>query len=71
MCSHEQKICPRCHNGFDCKPGNITQCQCFGIQFTAGQKKYIEEKYNDCLCRNCLTALQNEVEIFREKFKER
>jgi hypothetical protein len=68
MCNHEQKVCPRCRNRFDCKPGNVTQCQCFGVQFTAEQKAYIEQRYNDCLCRSCLLTLQNEVEMFKEKF---
>lgn len=68
MCNHEKKACPRCKALFECKPGNITQCQCFGIKFTDEQKKYIGERYGDCLCRDCLQALQSEVELFREKF---
>jgi len=68
MCSHEQKICPRCKTPFDCKPGNITQCQCFGVNLTSDQRKHIEQRYNDCLCRNCLLMLQNEAELFKEKF---
>ena len=62
------KYVPVATSSFDCKPGNITQCQCFGIQFTVEQKAYIEERYNDCLCRDCLLTLQNEVELFKEKF---
>ncbi len=68
MCQHETKNCPRCKTAFECKAGNITQCQCFGITMTVEQKAYIELRYNDCLCRNCLTQLQNEVELFKEKF---
>jgi hypothetical protein len=68
MCTHEQKVCPRCKTPFDCKPGNITQCQCFGVNLTTEQRKHIELRYNDCLCRNCLNALQNEAELFRERF---
>jgi hypothetical protein len=71
MCNHEHKTCPRCGGEFQCKPGNITQCQCFGIQFSAEQKKHIEQRYQDCLCRKCLQTLQNEVELFREKFTTR
>ena len=71
MCDHEKKICPRCKNGFECKVGNITQCQCYGINFATDQKAFIEGKYNDCLCRNCLLALKNEVEMFREKFLDK
>lgn len=68
MCSHEEKICPRCKTRFDCKPGNITQCQCFGVNLTAEQQKHVEQRYNDCLCHNCLLTLQNEAELFKEKF---
>ncbi len=68
MWQHETKYCPRCKKAFECKPGSITQCQCFGIIMTAEQKAYLELRYNDCLCRNCLTQLQNEVELFKEKF---
>ncbi|HPG10255.1 MAG TPA: cysteine-rich CWC family protein [Chitinophagaceae bacterium] len=68
MSLHETKICPRCSNPFFCKPGNITQCKCFGIPLTTEQKAYIEQRYPDCLCKNCLAQLQNEVELFKEKF---
>jgi hypothetical protein len=68
MSNHEQKLCPRCRAAFECKPGNVTQCQCFGIKFTPEQKEYIETRYADCLCRNCLLTLQNDVELFREKY---
>ncbi|HMU46658.1 MAG TPA: cysteine-rich CWC family protein [Chitinophagaceae bacterium] len=66
--NHEIKSCERCSSQFECKPGNITQCQCFGIKLTIEQKAYIEQRYSDCLCKNCLKTLQNEVELFREKF---
>jgi hypothetical protein len=68
MCQHETKKCPGCKQTFECKPGNITQCQCFGIQLTLEQKVYIEQRYNDCLCRDCLQYLQQEVTLFKEKF---
>lgn len=68
MCMHEQKACPRCKELFECKPGTIAQCQCFGIQLTEEQKAYIGGRYNDCLCRSCLHTLQNEIELFKEKY---
>ena len=71
MCQHETKSCPRCKIPFECKPGNITQCQCFGITLTAEQKVYIEQRYNDCLCRSCLIQLQNDAALFKEKFMGR
>jgi hypothetical protein len=68
MCTHENKTCPRCKKQFECKPGNISQCQCFGMKFTIEQKAYIEQRYSDCLCKECLATLQNDIELFKEKF---
>lgn len=68
MCQHETKNCPRCKQAFECKPGNITQCQCFGIILSDEQRVYIEQQYNDCLCRDCLQYLSNELNLFKEKY---
>lgn len=68
MCLHETKSCQRCATVFECKPGSITQCQCFEVQLTAEQRAYLEQKYNDCLCRKCLVQLQGEFELYKEKF---
>lgn len=68
MCNHEKKSCQRCQSVFECKPGSITQCQCFGVTLNAEQRAYLEERYTDCLCRNCLLQLQEEFELFKERF---
>ncbi len=68
MCQHETRSCTRCKKAFECKPGNITQCQCYGVGLTAGQRAYIEERYSDCLCRDCLQWLSNELNFFKEKY---
>ena len=60
MRKHEDKYCPRCNELFECKPDNITQCQCFGFSFTNEEKLFIEKNYSDCLCSACLTELKNE-----------
>ncbi|MBK7291076.1 MAG: cysteine-rich CWC family protein [Chitinophagaceae bacterium] len=67
MSLHETKYCLRCKKQFECKPGNISQCQCFGIKLTAEQKAFIELRYSDCLCNSCLTILQSDLELFEEK----
>jgi hypothetical protein len=54
MNKHEQKYCPRCNQLFECKVGNITQCQCSTIQLTTEQLNYINTKYTDCLCAACM-----------------
>lgn len=68
MSQHEVKACPRCGTGFECKSGNITQCQCYTIQLTEEQKAYINQRYEDCLCRSCLQYLSSELNFFREKY---
>ncbi|MBL7744440.1 MAG: cysteine-rich CWC family protein [Chitinophagaceae bacterium] len=68
MCMHETKKCQRCNAAFECKPGNITQCQCFEVQLSEEQRAYLEEKYGDCLCRKCLEQVKEEFELFKEKF---
>jgi hypothetical protein len=68
MCQHESKTCLRCKSPFECKPGSITQCQCYGIELSAELRVYIELRYNDCLCRNCLQYLSVELNLFKEKY---
>jgi len=68
MCRHETKSCPRCKAAFECKAGSIVQCQCFGIELSIEQRAYIDQRYSDCLCRNCLKDLSNELNLFIEKY---
>jgi hypothetical protein len=67
MCAHDQKICPRCSQKFECKLGSITECQCYGISLTVEENAFIQSRYDDCLCRNCLIELKNQYVVFREK----
>ena len=60
MCKHEEKHCPRCKILFECKVGNITQCQCSEISMNIDEQQYIFKQYNDCLCLNCIVALCKE-----------
>jgi hypothetical protein len=68
MCKHEEKSCPRCRQVFECKVGDVHQCQCFGISFNTEEKAFIESRYNDCLCRNCLLELKQRSVLFTEKY---
>ncbi len=68
MCQHEIKSCGRCNAVFECKAGSVTQCQCFGINLSAEQQAYLEQRYTDCLCRKCLLLLNEEFELFKERF---
>jgi len=68
MCKHEEKYCPRCKAAFECKVGGIAQCQCFGIGLTPEEKAFLENRYEDCLCRQCLLELKQRAILFREKY---
>lgn len=56
--NHELKICQRCSRPFQCKVDNITECHCFEVVFTKENRKYMDSKFNDCLCHECLLVLK-------------
>ena len=64
----EFKSCPRCNKKFECDPGNIEQCQCYGIVLSAEEIAWMEEKYKNCLCSNCLRQISTELAFFKEKY---
>ncbi len=63
MCRHEDKHCPRCEIAFECKVGNITQCQCYGITLNNEEQQWISNQFTDCLCFRCMKALRTEYNI--------
>ncbi|HEU4607380.1 MAG TPA: cysteine-rich CWC family protein [Chitinophagaceae bacterium] len=65
MPCHETKNCPRCLTPFECKVGNVAECQCNGITFTDAEKDYITRSYADCLCRKCLLEIRHEMRVKR------
>ena len=67
MDKHEEKICLRCNAVFECKLGNISQCQCTTIQLTTAERQYIGEKYEDCLCRSCLEKLKGAYHLLKQE----
>jgi Cysteine-rich CWC len=67
MYKHEEKSCPRCSARFECKVGDITNCQCYGIELTIEEEAFVASQYNECLCRNCLLQLKQRYTLFVEK----
>ena len=63
MFKHEVKLCPRCTKAFECKPGDILNCNCSEFSLTKEQKEFIEDQYTDCLCKPCLFLLRQEYQI--------
>lgn len=66
-CKHEQKNCPRCKAAFECRIGDITNCQCYRIELTVAEEAFIASEYSDCLCRNCLLLLKSRYHLFTEQ----
>ena len=67
MCKHEHKNCPRCGEGFECKVGDVTNCQCYGIELSVEEEAFITKQFADCLCRNCLQQLKSRYTLFVEQ----
>ncbi|WP_290660934.1 cysteine-rich CWC family protein [Ignavibacterium sp.] len=61
---YELKRCPKCDKEFQCKAGNITQCQCFTIELNSAELRFIKEIYDDCLCAECMIKMK---QLFKEK----
>ena len=51
------KVCERCGTGFECRAGDIPNCECNGIEITGKEIDYSKAKYRDCLCVNCLREI--------------
>jgi len=56
---HEERICPRCRQEFECKTGSILLCQCQTVALDETQLAWIAERYDDCLCSRCLRELRS------------
>ncbi len=68
MPAPEQKVCPRCKSAFVCNATDIASCQCSGVILTDYDKATIAKSYNDCLCRNCLLAMQTTTDNILDTF---
>jgi hypothetical protein len=69
MCSHEEKICPRCQARFECKLGSMNLCQCTSVTLNDAERDYIRAQFDDCLCASCLLVLKKEYK--QKQFEEK
>lgn len=64
MLRHEDKYCPRCGNLFECKVGDIANCQCNSIKIPEATRDFIlTTSYNDCLCCKCMAEIDQMVQF--------
>lgn len=68
MPQHEPKICTRCSKDFVCRVGDVPNCHCSSITLTIEERAFIEDRYHDCLCIDCLKDLKNKYVLFKEKY---
>jgi len=54
---HENSACPRCGSLFICKMGDIDHCDCLMVGMDAWARVYVSERYEGCLCVDCLREL--------------
>ncbi len=69
MPHHENKTCARCNANFECKVGNVLECQCSQIQLSYEERVHIENEYSDCLCIDCLHVLKYQYQMLTIKHK--
>lgn len=55
-----KKTCQKCSESFDCKAEDIKNCQCFEFRIDKKEGEYIQARYSDCLCGNCLIQLKKD-----------
>jgi hypothetical protein len=51
----EPKNCPRCQARFECKVGDVANCQCAEVPLAAPTQAFLAAtQWGDCLCGQCL-----------------
>ncbi len=63
----DESTCPSCRQTFQCKAADIGGCQCYGFKLDEAAYRFISEKYEDCLCLQCLQQLHQQQIFFIEK----
>jgi hypothetical protein len=55
-----ERACERCGSEFGCEIG-LKGCWCTSVELSEATRKNMGGQYKDCLCRNCLEALEGET----------
>ncbi|MCK5281289.1 MAG: cysteine-rich CWC family protein [Cyclobacteriaceae bacterium] len=56
----EIKNCPNCGNNFVCNNYNISNCGCMEVPLNNTARQLISDRYDGCLCVNCLKEINNQ-----------
>lgn len=66
MPKHETECCPRCGILFECKVGDVMNCQCSQVVVSPKTYLFLEETEYGCLCKNCLSDIDRMVLMAEE-----
>ncbi len=58
---HETKSCPRCGELFECKVGDVLNCQCSQAEVCKETHHFLAQTQYDCLCQGCLSEINQMV----------
>lgn len=64
---HEILVCKRCGSRFECKVGDVSNCQCSTISLSDVTRKFLDHTYFGCLCATCLTEMESKVSVLNGK----
>jgi hypothetical protein len=60
---HEIMVCKRCGSRFECKVGDVSNCQCSNVSLNDATRKYLDNTFYGCLCVNCLAEVESKVSL--------
>lgn len=58
---HEEVHCSRCEASFECKVGDISNCQCSTVKVSGETHEFLAKTHYGCLCKKCLEELNRAV----------
>jgi len=64
---HETKYCLRCKASFECKVGDVVNCQCNTVVLSPETQLFLDGTNFDCLCAACLqdfNLMQSKSAVF-------
>lgn len=61
-----EKVCPRCKESFQCRNDQIEECWCLTEPIDSGFRRFLAEKFHDCLCANCISGLRRNFNHFEQ-----
>jgi len=61
--AEKNEKCPRCTKKFECKPADISACNCLKVELSKEEYRFISSRFQTCVCNSCLNELKEEYQI--------